>query len=168
METPLKSPNSKKSRPKYAYTLPEKGALYTALGDPIMLDGRRKYVCGACLLLLKILVVRSWLLSPLTAMHRMPHMQTIPFASSKCGCVLSIRMRNPSLFQNSPLAEGFTFMDYFLTCRCLSEIRATVDGLFSTGKNVKHEPSRSYGERVTLMRERLTVLQSWHVISESI
>ena len=38
---------------KYAYTIPEKGVLYSELGDPIIFEGQDKYVCGGCLLLLK-------------------------------------------------------------------------------------------------------------------
>ena len=86
MEKSLKSRNSKKSRPKYAYTLSESGMVCTTLGDPIIFERPERYVCGACFLLLKIMDARCWLLLPSPEMRQMPPSQTIPFASSKCGC----------------------------------------------------------------------------------
>src|SRR3989339_729668 len=157
-----KSQKSKKSRVrKYVYTVPEKGVLYTALGDPIILDGRNKYVCGACFLLLKNMDARSWLLSPLLGMRRTPPMQTILSARSRCDCELSILTPTLSLFPSS-LREGeSTSMVCFLMCRCVSEIRAKVDGLFRTVKKESQEHSLDFGERVTWTRSKLTALESW-------
>ena len=101
METLLKLQRLRKNRTKYAYTIPERGVLYSGLGDWIILGGRDKFVCGGCLLLLKTLDVRYYLRSPLMEMRRMPPMQMTPFVSSKCGCELSFLKRNQSLFPNS-------------------------------------------------------------------
>src|SRR3989344_4357468 len=136
MAQSLKSPKLKKSRArKYAYTVPEKGMLCTELGDSIILEGQNKYVCGACFLLLKNMDARSWLLSPLLGMRRTPPMQTILFARSRCDCELSILTPTLSLFPSSRPEDESISMVCYLTCRCLSEIRAKVDGLFRTVKN---------------------------------
>ena len=121
----MKSQKSKKSRnqEKYAYTIPEKGVLYSELGDWIILDGRDKFVCGGCLLLLKTLGVRSCLLSPLTEMRRMPPMRMTPFAVSKCGCEINFLERNPFLFPNSPREDEFISTGLSLMCHCISAIR---------------------------------------------
>lgn len=161
MEKSSKLQKSKRSRSKYVYTLPEKGVLYTEKGDPITLGERDKYVCGGCLLLLRTLGVRSWLRSPLLETHQTQPLQVIPFARSKCDCDLSFLMRNPSLFQNSPPRDEYIFMAFSLTCRCLSEIRAKVDGLLPWVTSVEPVSSQEFGVRVTWMRSKLMDLQHW-------
>ncbi len=169
MEKSLKSPRSRRNRirAKYAYTLRDEGIPYTALGDPIIFEGQGRYVCGGCFLLLKSMDVRFWSHSPLTAMHQMPPMQMIPYARSKCGCELNILKLNPSLFPNSLQGEGSTFMAYSLTCRCLSAIRAKVNGVFRMEMREKLEHLPSSGERASWMRQKLMDLDAWRITSAS-
>gem|GEM_PF-4945800 len=163
MERSLKLPRSRKSlgRKKYAYTIPEKGVMYSDVGDPIILDGHDKYVCGACFLLLRTLGVHSWLRSPLEATPRTLHMQMTPFAVSKCGCEINTLTPTPSLFPNSPQKEESISTAYSLTCRCLSEIRAKVDGLFPMDLKEPIELLQSSGERAMSTRHKLTALDAW-------
>lgn len=161
----LKSLNSRKRLPpKYGYVVLERGILYTNLGDPIIFAEPHKYVCGGCMLALRYLGCRSWLPSPSLETLPMLHTQTIPYATSKCGCAVNFLVRNPSLFLNSPLEVESTFMGFSLTCHCISEIRAKVNADFKTGRNAKREPWLPFGERVSLMSSKLTVLQHWQVI----
>jgi hypothetical protein len=164
-----KSPRSRRNRTraKYAYTLRDEGMMYTALGDPIIFEGQGRYVCGGCFLLLKSMDVRFWSHSPLLAMLPTLPMQMIPFARSKCGCELNILKLNPSLFPNSHPEEGSTFMAYSLTCRCLSAIRAKVNGVFRMEMREKIAPSLNYGERASWMRLKLMALDAWHITSAS-
>ncbi len=168
MEKLLKSQRSKKPRPKYAYVVAERSVPYTALGDPIIFGGQEKYVCGACMLLLKNLDVRFWSRSPLLEMHQMPLLQMIPYAFSKCGCELN--MANHIHFSSRNYRQGdvYTSMALFLTCHCLSEIRALVDGLFPMERSEVPEFLRISGEKDMWMREKLTVLESWQLISPDI
>ena len=164
-----KSPRSRRNRThaKYAYTLRDEGVMYTALGDPIIFEGPGRYVCGGCFLLLKSMDVRFWSRSPLPETLRTLPMQMIPYARSKCGCELNILLRSHCLFPNSPQEAGSTFMAYSLTCRCLSAIRAKVNGVFRMEMNEKIVLSQSYGERVLWMRQKLTALDAWHITSAS-
>lgn len=169
MEKSSKSPGSRRNRThaKYAYTLRDEGVMYTALGDPIIFEGPGRYVCGGCFLLLKSMDVRFWSHSPLGETHQMPPMQMIPYAVSKCGCELNILLPNPSLYPNSLQGAESTFMAYSLTCRCLSAIRAKVNGVFRMEMNEKIVPSLSSGERASWMRQRLTDLDAWRITSAS-
>src|SRR3989339_463551 len=160
MEKSRKSRKSKKNHPKYAYMLPAKSVMCTGLGDRIILEGHGTYVCGACLLLLMNWDAHYSSRLLLRETHRMPPMRTIPFASSKCGCVLSIKESNLSLFPNSLQKGESTFMAFSLTCHCILEIRLKVDGLFHMAPSGKQENLLSYGERVMWMRKRLMVLES--------
>jgi hypothetical protein len=144
MANSLKSRNTKKRPPKYAYVVPENGILYTVLGDPIILDGPSRYVCGGCLLLLKHLDARSWLRSPLLETPPTLPMQTIPYATSGCGCEVHFLVRNPSLFQNFPVGAESTFMAFYLTCCCISGIRARIDALLPMGPRERLVLSRSF------------------------
>jgi len=167
MEKSSKSPRLRKNRTraKYAYTLRDEGIPYSALGDPIIFEGPDRYVCGGCFLLLKSMDVRFWSRSPLPEMLRTLPMQMIPYAHSKCGCELNILLRNPSLYLNSLQGEGSTFMAYSLTCRCLSAIRAKVNGVFCMEMREKLGRLPSSGERVSWMRQKLTALDAWHITS---
>ena len=169
MEKSLKSPRSRKNRTraKYAYTLRDEGVMYSALGDPIIFEGPGRYVCGGCFLLLKSMDVRFWSRSPLPEMLRTLPTQMIPYAYSKCGCELNILSRSHYLFPNShPEAES-TFMAYSLTCRCLSAIRAKVNGVFRMEMREKLGPSLSSGERASWMRHKLMALDAWRITSAS-
>src|SRR3989344_8364112 len=168
MEMLRKSQKLKKIRLKYAYIVPEKSVPYTVLGDPIILGVQNKYVCGACLLLLRNLDVRFWLRSPFVGMLQMPHMQMTPFAVSKCGCEMNLIMRNPSLFLNYHPGDESIFTGFYLTCRCILEIRAEVDGSFRTERNEKQGFLQNSGVKVMLTQQRLMALESWHFISVSI
>lgn len=167
MEKSSKSPGSRKkrTRAKYAYTLRDEGVMYTALGEPIIFEGPGRYVCGGCFLLLKSMGVRFWLRSPLPETLPMLPLQMTPYAHSKCGCELNILSRSHYLFPNSPQGEGSTFMAYSLTCRCLSAIRAKVNGVFRMEMREKIVPSLNYGERASWMRRKLTDLDAWRITS---
>lgn len=164
-----KSPRSRKNRirAKYAYTLRDEGVMYTALGDPIIFEGPGRYVCGGCFLLLKSMDVRFWSRSPLPETLPTLPMQMTPYAHSKCGCELNILSRSHYLFPNSPHEEESTFMAYSLTCRCLSAIRAKVNGVFRMEMNEKIVPSLNSGERASWMRHKLMDLDAWHITSVS-
>lgn len=164
-----KSPGSGKSRThaKYAYTLRDEGVMYTALGDPIIFEGPGRYVCGGCFLLLKSMDVRFWSRSPLPEMLPTLPMQTTPYAHSKCGCELNILLHSHYLFPNSLQGEESTFMAYSLTCRCLSAIRAKVNGVFRMEMREKLGRLPSSGERVSWMRRKLMDLDAWLITSAS-
>lgn len=146
MAKPSKLQKLKKNRPKYVYMLPEFGQMFTIPGDPIIFDAPERFVCGACLLLLKTLGARCWLPLPSMEMPQMPHMPVMPFADSKCGCTLLILRRSPSLFPNYLHADESTFMVCYLMCHCLSEIRAKVDGSFPMETSGKPASSLSFGD----------------------
>ena len=165
MAKSLKSRKSKKKRPKYAYMLPEKGVLYSALGDPIILDGQNKFVCGGCFLLLRSLDVRSWLHSRLQETLQTHPLQMIHFGVSKCGCTINLLTPTPSLFPNFLLEEEFISMVFSLECRCLSEIRSKIDALFPMVRSVGTEFLLDSGKRVSWTQRKLTVLENWHFIS---
>ena len=169
MEKSLKSPRSRKNRTraKYAYTLRDEGVMYSALGDPIIFEGHGRYVCGGCFLLLKSMDVRFWSHSPLPETLRTLPTQMIPYAHSKCGCELNILLRSHYLFPNSHPGDESTFMAYSLTCRCLSAIRAKVNGVFRMEMSEKIVPSLSSGERASWMRHKLMDLDAWHITSAS-
>ena len=169
MEKSLKSPRSRRNRThaKYAYTLRDEGIPYTALGDPIIFEGPGRYVCGGCFLLLKSMDVRFWSHSPLPEMLRTLPTQMIPYARSKCGCELNILLRSLYLFPNSPQGDVSTFMAYSLTCRCLSAIRAKVNGVFRMEMREKLGRLPSSGERASWMRQKLMDLDAWRITSVS-
>ena len=159
--------NGNRIRQKYAYTIPETRIALLEHGAPIILTGREKYVCGACLLLLQRLDVRFLSPSRFEEMPLTHPLQTIPFAVSRCGCEISTLWQNHYSFPSSPQKEESTFMGFCLTCQCILEIRAKVDAQFPTAPNVKPANSPHYGQSVMLMSVKLTDLTDWHFISQS-
>lgn len=154
-----------RSRPKYAYTVGKTRTARSGLGDLIILSERSGYVCGACLLLLKRLDVRFFVPSPSLATPLTHHSQTTPLANSKCGCELNFLWLNQSSFQSYPQDIESTFMGFSLTCHCITEIRAKVDGLFRRAPSDLLENWRTYGDTVMWMQSRLTDLPDWLITS---
>ena len=163
----LKSRRFKRNRthPKYAYTVVKTGTARSGLGDLIILDGQKEYVCGGCLLLLKHLDVRFFVPSRSLATRVTQRSRTSHFAASKCGCELNFLWLNQSSFLSYPHDIESIFMGFSLTCHCITEISAKVDGLFRKAPSDKPENWRSFGDTVLWMSSRLTDLPDWHITS---
>ena len=160
MEKSLKSPKSKRSRPKYAYNSARRGMVYTALGDPIIFEGPGRYVCGGCFLLLKSMDVRFWSRSPLLEMLPM-----LPIAND------SLRVFQVRLRAEYPLAQSFFIPElsprgrihfHGLLFNVPLSLGDTRQGkrCISMEMSEKIVPSLSYGERASWMRQKLTDLDA--------